>query len=323
MPLFDFPLEELQTYRAPDTPPADFAAFWDETLHDAAAHSLAATFEPVDTDLYRHAQVFDVAFAGFGGQRVAGWLILPPDAGTSDTPCLVSYIGYGGGRSLPIEHLGPVAAGVAHFVMDTRGQGAGWSPGDTPDAAGSGPQAPGFLTRGIDNPQDYYYRRVYADAVRAVAAAAAHPAIDAGRIAVGGGSQGGGIALAVAGLIPDQVKVLLADVPFLCHFRRAIEITDRLPYREIVDYLKTQRTKVETALATLAYFDGVHFAPRVTARTLCSVGLMDMVCPPSTVFAAYNAIAAEKEMRVYRFNEHEGGDVHHATERLRFLKRHI
>ncbi len=47
---------------------------------------------------------------------------------------------------------------------------------------------------------------------------------------------------------------------------------------------------------------------------------MDMICPPSTVFAAYNHLNAPKEIRVYRYNEHEGGGPHHSLEKIRFLK---
>ena len=93
-----------------------------------------------------------------------------------------------------------------------------------PSADGA-PAHPGFMTRGILDPATYYYRRVFADAVRAVEAARSHPAVDGGRVAVTGGSQGGGISIAVAGLVPD-VAAAMPDVPFLADFGRAITITD-------------------------------------------------------------------------------------------------
>ncbi|MEO0598601.1 MAG: acetylxylan esterase, partial [Chloroflexota bacterium] len=58
---------------------------------------------------------------------------------------------------------------------------------------------------------------------------------------------------------------------------------------------------------------------RATAPALFSVGLMDDVCPPSTVYGAYNHYQGEKEMRVYEFNNHEGGGSHHILEQIRFL----
>jgi cephalosporin-C deacetylase len=316
---FDLPLEKLHDYQTPDVSPADFDAFWQQTLAETAVHPLAAQFTPVRDPIYRQVDVADVTFAGWGGQSIRGWLLTPAGA-AGRLPCIVSYVGYGGGRGLPVDHLAPLMAGCAHFVMDTRGQGAVWAPGDTPDDHGSDPQHPGFMTRGILARETYYYRRVYVDAVRAVAAAAAHPRVDPARIAVAGGSQGGGIALAAGALAGQAVKAVIADVPFLCAFRRAMDVTDRPPYAEIALYLRCQRGRAQRVFETLAYFDGVHFAPRITAPCLFSVALMDLTCPPSTVFAAYNRVVAPKELRVYDYNDHEGGGSVQIAERLRFVQ---
>jgi cephalosporin-C deacetylase len=326
MPHFDLPLADLQSYSPAIARPADFDAFWRDTLAEADRHSVNAKFSEADPNLpLRLVDVHDVTFAGYGGHPIKAWLLLPKAASTAGDklPCLVTFVGYGGGRGLPIDHLAPAAAGLAHFVMDTRGQGSGWSPGATPDPVGRGPHAAGFMTAGIESRESYYYRRVFVDAVRAVQAATSHPRIDPQRIAVGGSSQGGGIALATAGLLGERVRALLADVPFLCHFRRATTIIETHPYAEIGAYLRVHRDRTESVFDTLAYFDGANFAPGVRAATLFSCGLMDNVCPPSTVFAAYNRIAAPKEMRVFDFNQHEGGGSQHATERLRFLQQRL
>ena len=76
----------------------------------------------------------------------------------------------------------------------------------------STPSVPGMMTKGILDKHDYYYRRLFTDAVRAVDMLVASDFVDADRIAVCGGSQGGGIALAVAGL-DSRVKAVMTDVP--------------------------------------------------------------------------------------------------------------
>jgi len=173
------------------------------------------------------------------------------------------------------------------------------------------------MTRGILDPATYYYRRVFTDAVRAVDAVRAHPGVDAERVLMSGGSQGGGIALAVAGLVPHLAGVV-AEVPFLQHIRRATEITDEFPYKEVADFCKTHRDKVETVFRTLSYFDGVNFVARATAPALYSVALMDEVCPPETVYASYNHYLGPKEISVYPYNGHEGGGSHHVPVMLGF-----
>lgn len=319
MAFFDLPLDELQQYVPPRTEPADFDTFWQETLKTVRQYPLDPRFVPADYGL-RTVECFDVTFNGYGGQPIKGWLLLPAQR-DAPLPCVVEYIGYGGGRGFPFEWLTFSSAGFAHLIMDTRGQGSSWRSGDTPDSEpdGSNPQTPGFMTRGILSPQTYYYRRVFSDALRAVETARAHPAIDPERIAVSGGSQGGGITLAVSGLDPS-IQAALPDVPFLCHYRRATQITDGFPYQEIVKYCQIHRDKIETVFETLAYFDGVNFATRARARALFSVALMDEICPPSTVFAAYNHYAGPKEIKVWPYNHHEGGESYQVHEKMKFLR---
>ncbi len=89
------------------------------------------------------------------------------------------------------------------------------------------------MTRGVLDPETYYYRRLYVDAVRAVETAAAHPQVDADRICVSGASQGGGLSLAAAALAPELVRLCHADIPFLCDIERAITLAPAAPYIEL------------------------------------------------------------------------------------------
>jgi cephalosporin-C deacetylase len=319
MSIFDLPLEELQRYAPlPDAPP-DFDEFWAQTLSAARALPLSALFAPLDFGLAT-VETYDVTFNGFGGQPIKGWLLLPRQR-MAPLPCVVEFIGYGGGRGFPTDWLFWSAAGFAHLVMDTRGQGSAWLNGDTADAQaeGASPHLPGFMTLGILSEQTYYYRRLITDAVRAVEAARSHPDVDPERIAAVGGSQGGGLALAVAGLV-QELGVTMPDVPFLCAYRRATEITDMEPYAEIAGYCRTHRDQVDRVFQTLAYFDGVNFATRARADALFSVGLMDEICPPSTVFAAFNNYQGYRQIRVYPYNRHDGGGNYHKLEQLKFLR---
>jgi len=323
MPLYDLDRAALETYLPDLGEPADFDAFWADTLAETRSFDLSLTVTPVDMGLTL-VDVFDVEFAGFGGHPIKAWLTRPAGPAAGPLPAVVEYNGYGGGRGLPHERLGWAAAGYVSLFMDTRGQGSRWgSGGDTPDPVGSGPAAPGFMTRGILDPADHYYRRVFADAVRAVEAVRAVDGVDPTRVAVTGGSQGGGIALAAAGLVPDLLAAM-PDVPFGCHFRRAVDLSDREPYTEITTYLSVHRAHAAAAFRTLSYLDGVSFARRATAPALFSVGLMDPICPPSTVYAAYNhygeiAGVVDKEIEVYPFNEHEGGGGHQFARQLPWL----
>jgi cephalosporin-C deacetylase len=227
-------------------------------------------------------------------------------------PLVVKFIGYGGGRGLPVEHTLLPSAGFATFVMDTRGQGGRWTVGATGDpvGGGTGPENAMVMTRGIGRPEDYYYTRLYVDAVRAVETAAELEEVDDSKVAVSGMSQGGALALASAALLGDTVAVCHADVPFMCDIWRAVTLTPDQPYGELSEFLSRQIGLVDTAMETLTYVDCALLSRRITADCLVSVGLMDTVCPPSTVFAAYNAIYSRKEIAVFEFGIHEVPPAH-------------
>ncbi|WP_426324134.1 acetylxylan esterase [Microbacterium sp. E-13] len=319
MPRFDLSPADLETYAPQVIEPGDFDAFWADTIAESRRWDAAPELVRLNTP-YRLVDIFDVTFSGFGGDPVKAWLTLPAGA-EGPLPAVVEFQGYGGGRGLAGERLGWAAAGYAHLFMDTRGQGSMWgSGGDTLDPHGTGPSSSGFMTRGIENPETYYYRRVFTDAVRAVDAMRSLPQVDADRVAVCGASQGGGIAIAAAGL-SDGIVAVMPDVPFLCHFERAVGLTDADPYQEVVRYLAVHRGRDERVFETLSYFDGVNMAKRADSPALYSVALMDTICPPSTVYAAFNRhAAASKQIEVYTHNGHEGGQAYQFAKQARFLQ---
>ncbi|PYC70765.1 acetylxylan esterase [Micromonospora arborensis] len=323
MPNSPFSLDALEQYSPTIDEPDDFDQFWRDTLAEAVARPVLVDVRPEPTDL-RLLDSWDVTFAGFGGDPVRAWYTRP--AGVAEPlPTVVEYPGYGRGRGLPHERLTWPVAGYAHLLMDNRGQAGQYGAGDTADPHGA-PGGPSPVTWGILDPRDYHYRRLITDAVRAVEAVRALPGVDGDRVTLVGNSQGGGIALAVAGLV-DDLSAVLTTAPFLCDMRRAVQVSDPAPYGEIARYLAVHRDAEDAVWRTLSYVDGVSFARRATAPAHFGIGLRDTVCPPRTGFAAYNQYGAAarlpvppaREMHVYPFNGHEGGEAVHVRRQLRWL----
>ncbi|MFE3033878.1 acetylxylan esterase [Streptomyces canus] len=323
MPAFDLPVAELEHYRPDVQEPPAFDEFWRDTLKEAAQTDVLVSMRPAPNGL-RLTETWDVTFRGFAGDPVRAWYSRP--AGVREPlPAVVEYAGYGRGRGLPHERLTWVTAGYAHLLMDNRGQGDQYGNGGaTPDPHASAPGGPGPAVRGLLDPRAYHYRRLITDAVRAVTAVRALPEVDGRRVAAVGNSQGGGLALAVAGLVPDLAAVLVT-APFLCGIRRALDLTDASPYGEIGAYLSVHRGVEEAAYRTLSYVEGVSFARRALAPAHFGTGLRDTVCPPSGAYAAFNhygeltGVDPRKEIHAYPYNGHEGGDAVQVRRQLDWL----
>jgi len=302
MPLFDKPLEELQVYDPPLTREPDFDEFWKGTLAESAAAPLNPRLQQVDYPAIG-ARVYEAFYDGWRGARICAWYVVPE--GKGPFPGLVQYHGYSGSKGEAYSYLMWALQGYAVLAVDVRGQ-SGNSVDPTLYSTG---HVSGWMTQGILNPEEYYYRGVYVDCVRAIELLASFPKVDAQHIGVTGGSQGGALTLAAAALNHRPV-VAMPEMPYLCHFRRAVDMAVRMPYLEISNYIKRWPKRADQVWRTLTYFDNMNLAPWITCPVLMDVGLQDDICPPSSVYAAYNKIQSPKEMKVYPYHNHEGVDAH-------------
>lgn len=317
MALFDMSLSDLQQFLPERDEREDFDAFWSDTLAEqdqdlaleSVPHSGAGTM----------IEISDLTYGGFGGHPIKGWHLRPAENFRRGR-AVVQYAGYPSGRGYPHQWLNYAVAGFDVFVMDNRGQGgASEHTGHTPDPyPNPANEVPGFMTRGIEHRDSYYLRRLYVDAVRFIDVVKTIMDDAAPSPVIACGSQGAGIGLAVTGL-RDDLELALLDVPSFALIRRHTEISNVGSRSEIARYLAIHREAIDTVFETLSYFDTVNFAARSRAEAAFSVGLMDQICPPSTVFAAYNHYAGTKRMQVWPYNGHEGGGPLQAQQHVAFL----
>ncbi len=297
MPSIDMPLEQLRQYKPSLYREEDFDSFWNETLKESSRQPLHAELVPYNLGA-KNIECFAVRFDGFGGGRIAGWYLRPTQRGKF--PGVVNYHGYSGRGARPMDLLSYASQGICVLSMDCRGQnGQSQDNSVTPEG-----QHAGWMTKGIRDPKTYYYRYVYADAVRALELLAGREEVDESRIAVTGVSQGGGISLAASAL-SDRPILSLPDVPFLCDFRRAVAITGIPPYTEIPSFLKSFPHLYEQAFRTLSYCDNLNLASKIRCRTVISNCLWDDICPPSTIYGVFHHMTCEKSIEVYPFHKHE------------------
>ena len=234
-------------------------------------------------------------------------------------PGVVHYQGYNGGRGLVHEHVFWATAGYAHLVVDTRGQGSGFTTGATGDPEGAGPAQPGFLTRGLDDPD------ATSTAGRTPTPSAPSTCCGCTRWSTPRAWWWPAPARAARWPSPRprspraRSRRCCATCPSSATSTGRWSIAQAEPYLELVRYLAAHRDMVERAFATLSYVDGAVLARLASAPALFSVALMDRTCPPSTVFAAYHAYGGPAEIAVYEYNDHEGGEAFQRSRQLAWL----
>jgi len=304
MPLmFDMPLEQLYDYQGRNPRPDDFDEFWDRSLAEMQAIDPQVELIPASFQV-AFAECFHLYFTGLGGARVHAKLLRPKHA-EAPHPGVLLFHGYSGSSGDWSDKLGLVAAGNTVAALDCRGQG-----GLSEDRGGvSGWTLQGHIVRGLDDmPEKLLFRQIFLDTAQLARIVMQMPDVDEDRVGATGGSQGGGLTLACAALEP-RIKRAAPVFPFLCDYQRVWEMDlAKDAYRELHDWFRRfdpLHQREEELFTRLGYVDAQHLAPRIQGEVLMSVGLMDQICPPSTQFAAYNKITAEKTLRIYPDYGHE------------------
>lgn len=269
----------------PTTPePKDFDSFWSDAIAAARKVSLDPKMVLLLDRCSSTHNAYEVSFQNERyGSRMYGILTVPKQAGKY--PAILRVPG-AGIRSYNPEFIeGCITLNIGiHGIPVTQ-----------PDevyrnlAAGA---LNGYPSINMNKRDSHYYKRVFLGCVRAVDFIYSLPEFN-GRVGVIGGSQGGALSIVTAGLDP-RIKFLAAYYPAMCDFSGYLNKRAG-GWPHYFRHATPQPNEVET----LAYFDVVNFASRVKVPGWYSWGFNDVVCPPTSTYAAYNVIPASKELKLY------------------------
>ena len=290
---------KVRVYREPEklqkrlTRQPDFAAYWMSSLISLSRIPMDIRIREIS--MAKGIRLSEVTISSLDRVAVRGWLEEPVKPG--HYPAVLRVPGYGGS----MEPLGLFTDRVV-FSFNPRGHG------NSQDTVKGKPED--FWIRGLDDKQGYYYQGCYMDCVRAVDFLAQYRSVDASRIAVWGGSQGGGLAFATAAL-SSNVALCLADIPFLCDWNGYFKLSD---WPEMESWIcDASNRSWQSTLKTLSYFDTMNLAGRIRCPVKMGIGLQDDVCPPSTSFAAFNRVRGHREYNIYPTHGHGVPDDHYTA----------
>jgi cephalosporin-C deacetylase len=305
------PRADASGYRTKVRKPSDFDAFWDDVLQQASAIPLDAELIPDPLRTSDDVEVFQVFYTSLDHVRIAAWYCRPVKR-AERAPAVMFLPGYQMDPPIPKEwaRKGYIALSVA-----PRGKlRSHWQ---------FNPGYPNLLTHNIVDPHTYAYRGFYVDTWRGIDFLLSRPEVDPARLGVTGSSQGGGLTITTAAM-RREVRAAAAGAPYLCGYVDSIELTHTYPYEEINDYLRLYPERRRDVEATVAYFDGINFASRISCPIIVNIGLQDNVCPPETGYALFEHIGArDKQLYPYDGHGHDAGRVKHTAVLDRFFAQHL
>lgn len=313
---FGYKINEIKT---PYHRPPDFDEFWQITKDELAKidPKYKVTLDE-GRSTYFHT-VYKVEIQSLGNIPFYGWLSVPKPKGKY--PVLVGFGGY------KIE-LNPLYFDdFISFTVNVRGI-------DRKVKEQINPMNREQLLVNIEDKNEYIYRGIYMDCVRAVEfvhSQGAQFGMDLKRVVAFGGSQGASLALVTASLMPSKINTVVANNPIFFDWIRSVEIGKvqkeiSFPVKDMLDFeAKNPGFSIDNMIQTLQYFEVQNFILNVRCSVLYAVSLLDNFAPASTALAAFNKMPIEtvKNSELYVFPNlgHEVPRSHDAFVSTWFLEK--
>ena len=281
--------EDIQS---PLRKPEDFDVFWQHNLSQVSNLDMGPEIRLVEGTPGAKTLLYEVSLKSMDGLTIKGWLEVPKKKGTY--PALYRVPGY-------TENLQPLHKfdDMIVFSLNVRDHG---------NSDNSGIREYEMWVRGLENQHDYYYKNIYLDCFAGLNYLASRHDVDPDRIAVWGGSQGGGLSLLTAAF-DHRISLCIADIPFLTDWERYFEISH---WYEIDNWMSLHPDVTwSEILDVFSYFDTKNMAHKIACPVWMGIGLQDDVCPPATSFATYNLINSPKRYNIYPHQFHSQPQGHY------------
>ncbi len=269
--------------------PDGFDEFWSRQKAELAKVAVNPELTPVESK-NDAIECFDVQLDCLGGAPVSGYFGRPKAAKPKSLPAIL-YVHGAGVRG---SSLGNAVSGAGHgmLAMDINAHGI---PNGKPAAFYTdmnGGELANYRHRGRESRDTIYFRGMFLRLIRAIDFLTAQPEWNGEKLVVIGHSQGGGQALAAGGL-DDRVTFIAVGVPAICdHSGKVIGRINGWP-KLVPD---GEDGKPDSKILEAArYVDSVNMASRAKADAIMSIGFIDVTCPPTTCYAAYNQLKGKKQ----------------------------
>jgi cephalosporin-C deacetylase len=281
--------------------PNDFDSYWDNQKKNLKALPFDVKTTPVtEAKIEKGFSCVNTEINCLGPKPARGYFAKPENATPKSLPIvlLVHAAGVKGSwcRSEPGNALIYAKMGALCFDLNAHGMLNG-QPESYYEGLDTG-ELRNYYLQGVTSKDDFYFRGMYLRLIRTIDYLTRQPEWDGKRILVIGESQGGGQALVATGL-DERVGAVVAIVPAMCDWfgsRNGRMAGWPQPF-------ETDAPK-EEMLKTLPYFDAANILKRSNATIFTEIGLIDMTCPATSVYAALNQAKCKKIIYAVPYRPH-------------------
>jgi len=271
--------------------PADFDSFWESSKKELAKVPINSNLKFLPDRSSATVNVYHVGMSNIGNTKFYGILAVPKKVGKY--PAVLQVPG-AGVRPYSAD-LALAEKGVVVFTVGIHGIPVNL------DSAVYTDLGVGALNRyfyfNMNNRDRYYYKRVYLGCIRAIDFLFTLDQFDKKNLGLYGGSQGGALSV-VSSALDKRVKRLVVFCPALCDVTGYLENrAGGWPHIFANDNFDLYYNKEN--VNTLSYYDVVNFAKRLKISGFYSWGYNDIICPPTSMYSAYNVINAPKKLSLY------------------------
>lgn len=286
--------------------PGDFDEFWKKARETAAAIPLDVKCEKNEKCKLKDHDEYRVSFAAPNGRRVYGYFRKPKDASVR-APLRVQVPGAG----LGFWSMWPPSPkkGEAQLFMTVFP----WEPWGDSGAQQNKYKAMldgyrekygcemYFLAGLPDGLESGFYYPVILGIDRAVTWTSQQEGVDPDKVFYYGISQGGGFGLYLTYINP-LIKRAVVNVPAFADMH-SFKVGHQTTVSKHL-YRCSDAKMLEIMRERAPYFDTANFAAKITKPIRFVTGQQDWVCPPHTVFAAYNACGSSDKDLFYTGGDH-------------------
>ena len=292
--------------------PKDFEKFWSGQLKKMRKCKMDAQLTPAEfpsnvSKFKDKCELHALKINMPEGRPVHAYISWPKNADPASLPIMIYLHGAGYSCSNASNAVRWAAKANGVIAIDINAHGY---PDDQPkeyyDALAKG-ELKDYRSRKVTDHESFYFRLMYLRAVRALDFATTLPMWDGKRIMTMGGSQGGAQAIAVAS-IDKRVGAVYAHVPAVTDLAGHLQ-NHRGGWPKYDRQMK-KKDNLENEMAVLPYYDGAIMIQHTKAKLWIEAGLIDTVCPPECVIAAFNvAVSPDKTLYTFPYRPHSDSKI--------------